>query len=72
MARTKQQARKAVKLPRKQLKALKVARASLPVSSGVKKPHRFRPGTVVLRDIRKYQRSTALLIRKVPFQRMLR
>ena len=32
----------------------------------------FRSGTVVLREIRKYQRSTELLIRKLPFQRLLR
>ena len=31
----------------------------------VKKPHRYRPGTVALREIRKYQKSTELLIRKV-------
>ncbi len=34
--------------------------------------HRFRPGTVALREIRKYQRSTELLIRKLPFQRLVR
>ncbi|XP_037471550.1 histone H3.2-like [Triticum dicoccoides] len=39
---------------------------------GVKKPHRFRPGTVALREIRKYQKSTELLIRKLPFQRLVR
>ena len=37
-----------------------------------KKPHRFRPGTVALREIRKYQKSTDLLIRKLPFQRLVR
>ena len=40
--------------------------------SGVKKPHRYRPGTVALREIRKYQKSTDLLIRKLPFQRLVR
>ena len=35
-------------------------------------PHRFRPGTVALREIRKYQKSTELLIRKLPFQRLVR
>jgi histone H3 len=35
-------------------------------------PPRFRPGTVALREIRKYQKSTELLIRKLPFQRLLR
>lgn len=34
--------------------------------------HRFRPGTVALREIRKYQRSTELLIRKLPFARLCR
>ncbi|KAJ7616802.1 histone-fold-containing protein [Mycena polygramma] len=40
--------------------------------SGVKKPHRFRPGIVALRQIRQYQEPTELLIRKVPFQRLVR
>jgi histone H3 len=39
---------------------------------GVKKPHRYRPGTVALREIRKFQKSTELLIRKLPFQRLIR
>ena len=39
---------------------------------GLKKPHRFRPGTIALRQIRKYQKSTELLIRKLPFQRLVR
>jgi hypothetical protein len=42
------------------------------LAGGVKKPHRFRPGTVALREIRKYQKSTDLLIRKAPFQRLVR
>jgi hypothetical protein len=51
--------------PRKQL-ASKAARKSAPaMSGGVKKPHRFRPGTVALREIRKFQKSTELLLRKV-------
>ncbi len=33
---------------------------------------RFRPGTVALREIRKYQKTTELLIRKLPFQRLCR
>jgi histone H3 len=51
MARTKQTARKstAQKVPRKQLAAQKIARKSAPLVSGVKKPHRFKPGTVALR-----------------------
>ena len=31
-----------------------------------------RPGTVALREIRRYQRSTDLLIRKLPFARLVR
>ena len=38
----------------------------------MKKPHRYRPGTVALREIRQYQKSTDLLIRKLPFQRLVR
>lgn len=37
-----------------------------------KKPHRFRPGTVAIREIRKYQKSTDLLLRKLPFSRLVR
>jgi len=38
----------------------------------VRKPKRYRPGTVALREIRRYQKSTELLIRKIPFQRLVR
>ena len=50
------------------------ARKSTPaaVEGGVKKPHRYRPGTVALREIRRYQKSTEMLIRKLPFQRLVR
>jgi hypothetical protein len=37
-----------------------------------KKPHRYRPGTVALREIRKYQKSTEKLVRRLPFQRLCR
>ena len=71
MARTKQTARKSTggKAPRKQL-ATKIARKSVPGND--KKKRRFRPGTVALREIRRYQKSTELLIRKLPFQRLVR
>lgn len=73
MARTKQTARKSTggKAPRKQL-AVKAARKTAPVVGGIRRPHRYRPGTVALREIRKYQKSTELLIRKLPFQRLVR
>ena len=58
MARTKQTARKNTggKAPRKQLanKAARKTAASPMQTGGVKKPHRFRPGTVALREIRKF------------------
>jgi len=77
MARTKQTARKSTggKAPRKQLAAKSAkssARKTAAAAGGVKKPHRFRPGTVALREIRRYQKSTELLIRKLPFQRLVR
>ncbi len=76
MARTKQTARKQTpqgsKAPRKAITSSKAARKTAPAIGGVKKPHRYRPGTVALREIRKYQKSTELLIRKLPFQRLVR
>ncbi|KAL5131088.1 histone H3.2 [Glycine soja] len=73
MARTTQTARKSTrgKASRKQL-ATKAAHKSAPATGGVKKPHRFRPSTVALREVRKYQKNTELLIRKLPFQRLVR
>lgn len=37
-----------------------------------RKKHRYRPGTVALREIRKYQKSTDLLLAKLPFSRVVR
>ena len=73
MARTKQTARKSTggKCPRSQL-ATKAARKGAAGANGGKKPHRYRPGTVALREIRRYQKSTSLLIQKLPFQRLVR
>jgi histone H3 len=78
MVRTKQVTRQQVsgKAPRKSLAtksaAKSAARKTASAHGGVKKTHRFRPGTVALREIRKYQKSTELLIRKLPFQRLVR
>ncbi|KAI9220493.1 histone-fold-containing protein [Blastocladiella britannica] len=44
-------------------------RVSLP---GDKKKHRYRPGTVALREIKKYQKTTDFLLRKLPFSRLVR
>jgi histone H3 len=73
MARMKQTAKKSTggKAPRKQL-VTKAARKSAPNAGGIKKPYRYRPGTVALRDIRRYQRSTEFLLRKLPLQRLVR
>ncbi|KAK6045866.1 core histone H2A/H2B/H3/H4 [Cooperia oncophora] len=63
MVRTKQTARKSTggKAPRKQ-SAIKAASKSAPATGG----------KVALREIRRYQKSTELLIRKLPFQRLVR
>uniref|UniRef100_A0A3Q3AYL8 Core Histone H2A/H2B/H3 domain-containing protein n=1 Tax=Kryptolebias marmoratus TaxID=37003 RepID=A0A3Q3AYL8_KRYMA len=73
IARTKQSARKSTggKAPRKQL-AIKAACKSAPSTGGLKKPHHYRPGNVALRKICCYQKSTKLLIRKLPFQHLVR
>jgi len=69
MVRVKQTVRKVTggKAPRKTLGNLRKG-----PTGGVKKPHRYRPGTVALREIRKYQRTTELLISKAPFARLVR
>ena len=55
-------------LPSKKTKLPKSRRK--PRLGGVKKPHRYRPGTVALREIRKYQTTTNTLIPKLTFQRL--
>jgi len=69
MARTKQIAKKT--------KAAAIQFSHSRKSAGkhfipIRKPHRYRPGTVALREIRKYQKTTELLIAKLPFQRLVR
>ena len=78
MTRTKQvskslQSIKAEKAPRKTIH-LKIiaARKTTPIPMNIKRPRRYRPGTLALREIRKFQKSTDLLIRKLPFQRLVR
>ena len=56
-------------------KATMVAQKNLggpPRTGGLKIPMRYRPGTVALREIRHYQKSTKLLIRKLPLNRLVR
>ncbi len=61
MARTKQTARKhtGAKAPRKHIASKTAHKTVAPVSGGIKKPHHFRPGTVALREIRKFQKSVS-------------
>ena len=73
MARTEQTARKCTggKAPQKQL-TTKAAHQCAPATGGIKKPHCYCPGTVALHEIHKYQKSTELLICKLPFQHFAR
>jgi histone H3 len=84
MARTKQTAHRHIRpgdrtirfvrkevLARKAL-SVKSARKTAPGAINMKKPHRYRPGTVALREIRRYQKGTELLLRKIPFARLIR
>jgi histone H3 len=76
MARTKQTARKSVggKAPRSLIgsKHKLLAERTKRAPTGPHKSHRYKPGTVALREIRRYQKSTELLIKRAPFQRVVR
>ena len=74
MTRTKVASKKLVsqKAPRKTIHFNAPARKTTPIEMNIKRPRRFRPGTIALREIRKFQKSTDLLIRKLPFQRLVR
>lgn len=45
---------------------------TVPATSRAQRRIRYRPGELALKQIRKYQRSTQLLIKKLPFQRLVR
>lgn len=74
MARTKQTARRFTggKTPRKNLAAKAARKNPTPWSQMKPKKRRYRPGTVAIREIRKFQKSTELLIQKLPFQRLVK
>lgn len=84
MARTKQTARKSTatwypghqlgKVPRRILTTKGKGKTSdkKGLAIDTKKARRYRPGTVALRDIRRYQNSFNLLIPKLPFSRLVR
>ena len=69
MARTKVTARKSAgaKAPRKSKGG---KRKSASQSEG--KKHRWHPGTVAIREIKRYQKTTNLLLRRAPFSRLVR
>ena len=58
--------RKGGKQPRKFI-SQKMLRKGMRPTEGLKKPHRYRPGMVALREIRRYQTSTENLIKRTPF-----
>jgi histone H3 len=63
-------------MPRKHAPAAKQAQEVAPKKkmavAAVQKRQRYRPGTKALREIRKYQKTTELLIRQRPFERLVR
>lgn len=72
MARTKQTARKYVAAAKRLHAKDGDEEGKSAVAPKVRKPHRFRPGTVALREIRHYQASTVNLIPHASFQRLVR
>ena len=72
MARTKRTARKDEVGKKRSAFAKKQPRSQSDKASAQHQPHRYRPGTVLLREIRRYQTSTELLICKLPFQHLVR
>ena len=72
MARTKRMARKDEADKKRSTFAKKQPRSQADKSSAQHQLHRYQPGTVTLREIWKYQKSTELLIRKLAFQHLVR
>jgi histone H3 len=74
MARTKQTAHESTggKAPPLHLATKGAHAAAKKPTIAVRKPHHWRPGTVALREIQKFQKNTDLLIRKAPFKRLVR
>ena len=72
MARTKCTARKDEVRKKRSAFVKKQPRSQTGHVTAQQQPHRYQPGTVALREIRRYQKSTELLICKLPFQRLVR
>ncbi len=72
MACVKQTARKSTGgVPPRFHLATKAAQSAVQKVIAMRKPHRWHPGTVAAREICKFQKTTDLLIRKAPFQRVV-
>ena len=71
MARTKRTARKDEVGRKRSTFAKKQPRSQIGQAMSQQQPHRYQPGMVALREIRRYQKSTELLIRKLLFQRLV-
>jgi histone H3 len=57
-------------------KAIKKSKKTAPAKGGIKEKGdrkiRFKPGTVALREIKRYQKGTNMLLPRAPFQRLVR
>ena len=63
----KQVSKQSVATASKASKADKAKKKTAPAEGGVKRDHRWRPGTVALREIKRYQKQTTLLLARAPF-----
>ncbi|KAL2328826.1 hypothetical protein Fmac_022253 [Flemingia macrophylla] len=73
MARTKQIVTNSIRVKAStSLRPKLEVRKSASIVKAKKRCYRYRPGTIALREIRSYQKSTELLIRKLPFQRLVK
>ena len=50
----------------------KALRKNKSQTGGIKKPHRYQPGLVALREIRRYQQLTDCLIKRTPFNKLIK
>ena len=50
----------------------KLIRQNKSPTGGIKKPHRYQPGLLALREIRRYQQSTECLIKRTPFNKLIK
>lgn len=70
--KNKQASKQSVATGSKASKSAAMKKKTAPAEGGVKAGRRYRPGTVALREIKKYQKKTDLLLLKAPFQRFVR